>query len=110
MAGTCDGKHGLDYTNTHTHTCTHNVTHGHTHAYMHTLWIHPHTCTYKRTHTHTYETHTYMTTQWMPASSYTHLVDASKQLFEVGLDDRWVLSLAQNLQQVVVTQEVEPVQ
>jgi hypothetical protein len=36
-----------------------------------------------------------------------HLVDAGEQLLEVRLDDRRVLALAQDLQQVIVAQEVE---
>ena len=34
-------------------------------------------------------------------------VNPSKQLFEVRLDDRWLRCLTQNLQQIIVTNEIE---
>lgn len=36
-----------------------------------------------------------------------HTVDTSEELLEMGLDDGRVLGLAQDLQEVVVTDEVE---
>lgn len=40
----------------------------------------------------------------------TYLVDARKKLLEVGLDNGGVLGLTQDLQQIVITQKVEPAQ
>jgi len=36
-----------------------------------------------------------------------HFVDAREELFQVGLDDDWILSLAQNFKQIIVSQKVE---